>query len=105
MKKADSFVAIASVAALLSACATGAKLTIENRLAAIGLPTGQASCMAGQLEERLSSEDLQDVARYTLTLSRADSTGETLDALMRIDNPRAVAAIGASGVSCLFAPR
>ena len=87
------------------ACATAAKVTIEDRLQAIGLPAGQAGCMADQLEERLSSEDLQDLARYTVTLSRADSPGQAVDALLQIDNPRAVTAIGASGVSCIFAPR
>ncbi len=105
MKKILSIFVIGVVAGALASCTTGARLTIENRLAAIGLPAGQAACMANQLEERLSSEDLQDVARYTLTLSRAESAGETIDALMQIENPSAVAAIGASGVSCIFAPR
>lgn len=91
--------------ATLGGCATAAKFTLEDRLAALGLPSGQAACMADQLDERLDSQDLQDLARYTLTLSRAQSPGGVLDALLQFDNPRAVVAIGQSGLSCAFAPR
>jgi hypothetical protein len=57
--------------------------------------------MVDELDERLTNEDLQDLAQYTLRLSRADSTLAAIRALMTIDNPRAVTAIGASGVSCV----
>ncbi|MEM9706526.1 MAG: hypothetical protein AAF850_10680 [Pseudomonadota bacterium] len=95
---------IGLICAALSACATTARVTIQDRLQTIGLPETQARCLATELDERLDTEDLTDVARYTLTLSQASSPGQALDALLRIDNPRAVAAIGASGISCVLAP-
>ncbi len=88
----------------LSGCVTVAKYTIKDNLVDMGFSPGKASCMADQLEERLSDEDIQDLARYTAGLSRADSPGQALDALMKVDNARAAGAITASGISCLFAP-
>ena len=85
----------------VSACATAARYTLQDRFRAIGLPAETADCMVGELDQRLSSEDLQDLARYTLTLARADSTLGAIRSLMQIDNPRAVSAVGASGVSCV----
>lgn len=85
----------------VSACATAARYTLQDRFRAIGLPDTIAGCMVGELETRLSSEDLQDLARYTLRLSRSDTTLGAIRSLMEIDNPRAVTAIGRSGVSCV----
>jgi hypothetical protein len=86
---------------MISACATAARYTLQDRFRAIGIPAATADCMVDELEQRLSSEDIQDLARYTLRLSRADSTLTAIRSLMTIDNPRAVTAIGASGVSCV----
>lgn len=88
-------------AAAATSCATAARVTLENRFQAIGIPAGTADCMVGDLEQRLSSDDLQDLARYTLQLSRADSTMAAVRSLMTIDNPRAVTAIGRSAVQCV----
>lgn len=88
-------------AVLLVGCATAARATLEDRFQAIGIPAGTAECMVDDLDQRLSDEDLQDLARYTLRLSRADSTMAAVRSLMTIDNPRAVAAIGRSAVSCI----
>ncbi len=88
-------------AVMISACATAARYTLQDRFRAIGIPAATADCMVDELEQRLSSEDIQDLARYTLRLSRADSTLTAIRSLMTIDNPRAVTAIGASGVSCV----
>lgn len=85
----------------LSACATVASYTLQDRFRAIGLPAQTADCMVGELEQSLSSEDLQDLARYTIGLARSDSTIGAIRSLMQIDNPRAVKAVGASGVSCV----
>ncbi len=88
-------------AAWLAGCATMAKVTLEDRFQAIGIPEGAAVCMVDDLDRRLSDEDLQDLARYTLRLARADTTMAAVRSLMTIDNPRAVAAIGRAGVSCI----
>ncbi|MEM9495870.1 MAG: hypothetical protein AAGA09_07690 [Pseudomonadota bacterium] len=86
---------------LVVSCATAARYTLQDRFRAIGLPAETADCMVTELDQRLSSEDLQDLARYTLSLSRSDTTLGAVRSLMAIDNPRAVAAIGRSGVACV----
>ncbi|MEE2692702.1 MAG: hypothetical protein VX640_14295 [Pseudomonadota bacterium] len=96
-----SILAAAFGAALVAGCATVARATLEDRFQAIGIPQGTAVCMVDELDRRLSDEDLQDLARYTIGLARADSTVAAIRSLMRIDNPRAVTAIGAAGVSCV----
>ncbi len=88
-------------AILLAGCATAARYTLQDRFRAIGLPAQTADCMVDELEQRLSSQDIEDLARCTLSLSRASSTAGAIRALMNIDNPRAVTAIGSSGVSCV----
>lgn len=85
----------------LASCATVARVTLEDRFQAIGIPEGIATCMVDDLDRNLSDQDLQDLARYTLKLSRADTTLAAVRSLMQIDNPRAVAAIGRAGVSCI----
>jgi len=86
---------------LITACATAVRYTLEDRFQAIGIPAGTADCMVTELDNRLSGEDLQDLARYTLSLSRAGTTLGAIRSLMNIDNPRAVAAVGRSGISCV----
>lgn len=86
---------------MLAGCATAARYTLQDRFRAIGLPESTADCMVDELDQRLSSEDLQDLAQYTVRLARADSTMAAIRSLMKIDNPRAVTAIGSSGVSCV----
>lgn len=95
------YVLAALAAVMLSACATAARYTLQDRFRAIGIPADTADCMVDELEERLSSEDVQDLAQYTLQLSRADSAMAAIRSLMSIDNPRAVTAVGASGISCV----
>jgi len=92
---------VMGVILMIAGCATAARYTLQDRFRAIGIPAGTADCMVDELEQRLSSEDVQDLARYTVNLARADSTFSAIRALMQIDNPRAVTAIGASGVSCV----
>jgi hypothetical protein len=92
----------AGLAALaLCGCATLARETLLDRFQAIGIPERTAFCMVDDLEDRLSEDDLNDLARYTLRISRADSTMEAVEELMRIDNPRAVQAVGLSAVECI----
>lgn len=87
--------------ATLASCATAAKLTLNDRFRAIGLSADMADCMVDDLDDRLSDDDLRDLARYTSTLARSDSPGEAVDALLEFDNPRAVAAIGRAAFSCV----
>lgn len=86
---------------VVTGCATAARYTLQDRFRAIGIPAGTADCMVDELDQRLSDDDLQDLARYTLRLSRADSTFDAVRSLMTIDNPRSVTAIGRSAVSCV----
>lgn len=97
----QKFLLAGAAAMMLASCATAARYTLQDRFRAIGIPADTADCMVDELDERLSSEDLQDLARYTVRLARADSTLAAIRALMQIDNPRAVTAIGASGVACV----
>lgn len=88
-------------AILTVSCATVARVTLEDRFQAIGMPEGTALCMVDELDQRLSDEDLEQLARFTLRLSRADSTMSAIRSLMTIENTRIVAAIGRAGVSCV----
>ena len=91
----------ALVLALLASCATAAKVTLNDRFRAIGLSPKMADCMVDDLDQRLDNRDLQDLAKYTVGLSRADTPMEAVDSLLKIDNPRAVAAVGRAAFSCV----
>lgn len=93
--------AVLAGAIWLAGCATVARATLEDRFQAIGIPEKIALCMVDDLDRNLSNDDLQDLARYTLRLSRAETTMAAVRSLMTIDNPRAVAAVGRAGVSCI----
>ncbi len=99
MKRLMLFALAGALAA--TACATAARVTLQDRFRNIGIPPATADCMVDELEQRLSAEDVQDLARYTVRLARADSTLSAIRSLMTIDNPRAVTAIGAAGASCV----
>jgi len=92
--------AIAATVCIMG-CATVAKVTLEDRFQAIGIPAGTAGCMVADLDTRLSSEDLQDLARYSINVARQNSTLSAVRALMEINNPRAVTAIGKSAAGCV----
>jgi hypothetical protein len=87
--------------ALIASCATSARATLNDRFRAIGLSADMADCMVDDLDDRLDDRDLRDLARYTVGLSRADTPLEAVDMLLRIDNPRAVAAIGRAAFGCV----
>ncbi len=95
------FVSAALSLALLASCATAAKMTLNDRFRAIGLSADMADCMVDDLDDRLDDRDLRDLAEYTVGLSRADSAMEAVDSLLRIDNPRAVAAVGRAAFGCV----
>lgn len=94
-------ISAALAAAMLASCATAAKVTLNDRFRSIGLSADMADCMVDDLDDRLSDEDLRDLAKYTVGLSRADTPMEAVDSLLKIDNPRAVAAIGRAAFGCV----
>ncbi len=93
--------AVGATLLLAVGCATAVRYTLQDRFRAIGIAGETADCMVDELEQQLSQDDLQDLARYTFDLARASSTGAAIRALMTIDNPRAVTAVGKSGVTCV----
>lgn len=94
-------ISAALVLALLASCATAARATLNDRFRAIGLSADMADCMVDDLDQRLDDRDLQDLAEFTVGLARADSAIEAVDSLRKIDNPRAVAAVGRAAFSCV----
>ena len=98
-----SITVIAGISLLIVACATvSPHARIENRLVEFGFSEERADCLAEELDERLDRSDMQAVADFIGDLNAASSPGETLDALISIDNPRAAAAIARAGVACAF---
>ena len=86
---------------LVGACATlSPRIRIENRLQELGLSERRAECLASELDERLGRSDLEAVADFVGELNEATSVGETFDALLSIDNPRAASAIARASLSC-----
>ena len=93
--------AVMALAALVSACTTvSAVYTLQQRLTAIGIPEDTAYCMVDKLQDDLDGEDLRDLADYSTRIAKASSTASAIEQLVRIDNPRAVAAVGRAGFSC-----
>ncbi|MEM6414125.1 MAG: hypothetical protein AAF720_05655 [Pseudomonadota bacterium] len=85
----------------IAGCATAARYTLEDRFQAIGIPEKTSVCMVDELDESLNDNDLTALAKYTTRISRASSTTAAIQELVKIDNPRAVAAIGQAGFTCV----
>ena len=84
-----------------AACATlSPRGKIEQRFVEFGVSKERAKCLASELDERLDRSDLESVADYIGGLNEATTAGGALDALLRIDNPRAAAEIARAGVAC-----
>ena len=95
------FAILAIAIITIAGCATAARVTLIDRFEAIGLSPKMATCMVDDLDDRLSDDDMRDLARYTVGLSRADTPGKAIDQLLEFDNPRAVAAIGRAAFACV----
>lgn len=67
-----------------------------------GISPKRADCLAGELSDRLDRQELSDVAEFLDNMNRASSAGGALDALLKIDNPKAAAAVAGAGISCAF---
>ncbi len=97
------FVALVGAGLIIASCATiSPRVRIENRLVEFGFSEERADCLADEMDERLERSDLEAVADFIGNLNAASSPGETLDALLGIDNPRAAAVIARAGIACAF---
>lgn len=86
-----------------AACATISPVSrIEAQLIDLGVSNARAECLAETLDEELERDDLNAVANFLEGLNRVETPGEALNALLSIDNPRAAAAVAASGIACAF---
>ncbi|MFQ5564431.1 MAG: hypothetical protein ACE5FO_12790 [Parvularculaceae bacterium] len=96
-------VAILAMIFLAAACATvSPRSRVQGNLEELGVSPNRAKCLAGELDDRLDRKDLAHVAEFLDNMNRASSAGETLDALLTIDNPRAAAAVASAGIACAF---
>lgn len=94
---------IVAVIILTSACATiSPRSRVEGNLAEFGISPKRAACLAGELADRLDRKDLVDVAEFLDNMNRASTAGGALDALLKIDNPWAAAAVAGAGIACAF---
>ena len=83
-----------------SACAsTGA---IEGQLVDLGVPKSRAECIADKMGEELDGSDLADVSRFLKELKDSNTAGNSLDALLNMDNPKAAAVAASATVQCTF---
>ncbi|MGV6820553.1 MAG: hypothetical protein ACWA5T_08665 [Parvularcula sp.] len=94
--------AIATALLAVSACATVATFTIENRLQELGLSQRSASCMADELDQQLNDRQLTDFARFTVTLTKRDNPLLVLDSLKSINDPDIQRAVATSGLICII---
>lgn len=98
--RALSIIAAACLCAV-SACATLSPASrIESQLVSLGISEPRAACLAEEISEDLDRDDLNDVADFLEGLNRAQSPGRAIDALLRIDNADAAAAIAAAALAC-----
>ncbi|MGF1544613.1 MAG: hypothetical protein ACFB00_08965 [Parvularculaceae bacterium] len=86
----------------LTACATASEARIESQLNGIGVSPKRAGCVAGELGDRLDGGQLVELARFLDGVNRAETAGEGLDALLRIDDPRIAGAVAQSAFACAF---
>ena len=83
-------------------CATTTQQDLASRFVAFGLSEERSRCIADELLERLESDDINALVNFMDGLNAAGSPGEALDALIKIDNPNAAAAVARAGFSCAF---
>ncbi len=88
---------------MIASCATvSPRARIENRFVEFGFSEERAECLAHEIDVRLDRSDMEAVADFVGNLNAATSAGETLDALLSIDNSRAATAIARAGLACAF---
>ncbi len=90
-----------AIAVAGAACATlSPRSRIEQELISLGLGEPRAECIADELADDLDRDDLKDIAEFLDDFGRAGSAGGAVDALLRIENPRAAAAAAGAGIVC-----
>ena len=95
------FIVAATLLVSASACATAAKYTLNDRFQAIGISPDNAACMVDRLDDTLTNDEINDLAKYTLRVSRAPSTAAAIEELLKFDNTRVVAEVGKAGFACV----
>lgn len=87
---------------VLAACASSAKGRVEGGLKRLGMPDRSAHCMADELDDRLSRQDMKTLARL---LEEAGTGKEArpariLDFMGDLDDPDITEAAARSGIRC-----
>lgn len=101
MRLNTKFLLPVAIACIAGGCATMSPASrIESQFVSLGISKPRATCLSEELDRHLDRKDLNDVADFLEGLNRAQSPGGALDALLRIDNPQAAAAIASAGISC-----
>jgi len=92
-----------AAAFLMTACASlSPRAALVENFIDFGLSRDRSVCLADELSDRLDRDDLVDIADYVGGLNVAESPGDALEALVRIENPRAAAAVARAGILCAF---
>lgn len=92
----------AMLLALTASCATSGAGRLEQQLISIGLSPDRAGCLTNELQERLDRREINEISSFLDGVNRASTPGETLDALLSIDDPNSSKAIASAGISCAF---
>jgi len=82
--------------------ANGGANRLKQQFLAIGLSPDRTTCLVEELDDRLDQQDIREISSFLDDINRSNSAGETLDALLSIDNPDVATAIAKSGISCAF---
>ena len=87
---------------LIASCATSGTSRLQQQFIAIGLSPDRAECLVGELSERLNRKDIKEISGFLDGVNRAQTAGETLDAVLAMDNAAVTKAMASSGVACAF---
>ncbi|HXI86489.1 MAG TPA: hypothetical protein VNH64_03450 [Parvularculaceae bacterium] len=100
MSGIPSRVFAAALLVALASCATlSPRSRVEAELVSLGLTKARAGCLAGELDRRLDRRDMRAVGDFLGSL-RGNDGDNVLDALRKMDNPRAVSAMAGAGIAC-----
>ena len=97
-------IGIGLATAMLSGCATP-ESRIESKLIAAGLSKRNAKCMAHELTDRLSWQQLRTLDRLAKDARNSDrlgrlTIGELAERLQRAGDPKLIVAVSRAGLGC-----